>query len=979
MARQYFNVNTQTKLIDTHNKFNGGLKTVDTDDALKDFFLRQAENVSISEFGFLEKRYGLSEKQKLISHGGSISLTDATRVQGHYKFKYGTSTDELLAVGGKLYLKEHNGSWAVVSSFTKDTANFSYPTDSTLDTSFTNGTFQSTRDVGMAKIKNNLFIFTGDYPLIYTRHNPATGAALSNGTVYVMPYFIPSWNEVAGANTGVNLLLGADYDAVYGYDDLSLISSTSTFRTTTKPLPIITNIISQHAPLIPTANYAAEDSSGNVIPQIRLEATLDLKAPAESFKTFENFDHTSDDVLVYQSETQQLGEYYLPYSGTITSGTTTCTVLGSRAVDDNTNYFVCVASTSNSDATKTNSYYQLIPRTIQYRESGAETWSDVPESQIQNRIVYSNANNASDFSDLYGSGLPFENEKGIYRRGYSNVQMTNAQSTATTISTPLQVGLKGFSVGTFDFKVIWHWERQYETSNNAGVVETFETIERQYTNIQVTPEKLEFASLGYEIDALISCNKVIERDGRLLAFGSTSMPEFMFFSSVEYYNWFPASFTLQLDTDENEVIQSIVPFMNVLIAQTEGKTFGIKGNTPQALSANVENVYQIFPINPVYGTIAPKSVRPVRNKLFFLSRQGIVELNSLYAVDNRYNVNEVDRNIKNVIPQDENAVAIQHDYQYWINFPSTGETFRYYVDKKAWVKDSYGTDSTGAYDFDGVSKYYVEDGVLTFISNVTELDSSPAVNSIYEIEIDKTLPSDFTKTIKSSFETAALNQGYPFHLKKYYENRMDFTLQNEYNSSKDPITFTITAEEAAYAQFNVTLLKNHQYQIGFGADYSITNIQYIIGGVTTDAPGFSYDNTTYIAKFNIPYVSTGTMAIKVIGTSIDLDNAELKDITYDHSLTFNTHSLGDQTTLNFDNLGYDITDTQVNINLGTVFGAGTWVFDESSFDDRIRAQRTVKLAGRGLNYKLFVTDRSKAKWTIENIGITFKFKRARKR
>ena len=263
---------------------------------------------------------------------------------------------------------------------------------------------------------------------------------------------------------------------------------------------------------------------------------------------------------------------------------------------------------------------------------------------------------------------------------------------------------------------------------------------------------------------------------------------------------------------------------------------------------------------------------------------------------------------------------------------------------------------------------------------MTELDSSPAVNSIYEIEIDKTLPSDFTKTIKSSFETAALNQGYPFHLKKYYENRMDFTLQNEYNSSKDPITFTNPTETATYAQFDAVLLKNHQYQIGFPADYSITNVQYIIdGGTPVDAPGFTYSSSTYIATFNIPYITFTTLSIKVIGTNIDLDNAQLKDITYDHTLTFNTHSLGDQTTLNFDNLGYDITDTQVNINLGTVFGAGTWVFDESAFDDRIRAQRTVKLAGRGLNYKLFVTDRSKAKWTIENIGITFKFKRARKR
>ena len=74
------------------------------------------------------------------------------------------------------------------------------------------------------------------------------------------------------------------------------------------------------------------------------------------------------------------------------------------------------------------------------------------------------------------------------------------------------------------------------------------------------------------------------------------------------------------------------------------------------------------------------------------------------------------------------------------------------------------------------------------------------------------------------------------------------------------------------------------------------------------------------------------------------------------------------------------SDAVVDINLGTVFGANeTWVFDESAFNNVVTAVKTVKLSGRGYNYKLFVTDRTKAKWTIENLGITFKFKRARSR
>ena len=62
MARFAYDVNTRTRLIDIYKQFNGGLKTVDTDDALGSVYLRQAENVSLSEFGFIEKRYGTFEK-----------------------------------------------------------------------------------------------------------------------------------------------------------------------------------------------------------------------------------------------------------------------------------------------------------------------------------------------------------------------------------------------------------------------------------------------------------------------------------------------------------------------------------------------------------------------------------------------------------------------------------------------------------------------------------------------------------------------------------------------------------------------------------------------------------------------------------------------------------------------------------------------------------------------------------------------------
>ena len=66
MARYPYDVNTTRRYIDVNKQFNGGLKTIDTDDSLGAVFLRQAENVSLSEFGFIEKRYGTYEKVFLV-------------------------------------------------------------------------------------------------------------------------------------------------------------------------------------------------------------------------------------------------------------------------------------------------------------------------------------------------------------------------------------------------------------------------------------------------------------------------------------------------------------------------------------------------------------------------------------------------------------------------------------------------------------------------------------------------------------------------------------------------------------------------------------------------------------------------------------------------------------------------------------------------------------------------------------------------
>lgn len=121
MAKYAENVNKQSKIIDIQKQFPGGLKTVDTDDALGKVYLREAENVSLSEFSFLEKRYGLSEEEVY------DILPNIDKIQGYFEYTAENGlVDKILFADGKAYIKQGNGPFQEQDGFyTED--GFQYP------------------------------------------------------------------------------------------------------------------------------------------------------------------------------------------------------------------------------------------------------------------------------------------------------------------------------------------------------------------------------------------------------------------------------------------------------------------------------------------------------------------------------------------------------------------------------------------------------------------------------------------------------------------------------------------------------------------------------------------------------------------------------------------------------------------------------------------------------------------------------------
>jgi hypothetical protein len=398
-------------------------------------------------------------------------------------------------------------------------------------------------------------------------------------------------------------------------------------------------------------------------------------------------------------------------------------------------------------------------------------------------------------------------------------------------------------------------------------------------------------------------------------------------------------------------------------------------------------------VNPTVGTIAYKSVRAVRNKLFFLSKQGIVSLNSLYAVDEMYNIKFEDRNIFNIVPQDSKAVGIQYDNQYWLNFPKYGITLRWYIDKNAWVLDRFGSytntlgnviQKPGAWkEFNGVFKWQIKNGKLEFITYPSQFENADAV-SFYKIGVDYSLPYDLGQAITSKIQTSFLNQNYPFHPKNYKEFKYDFTIQNEYNPSRTPLfnKFQSITSSSSYAfPDTIDLQRNHTYLLSFESQLNATSVT--IDSEVIPLVPLDINESGVITDYK--FLTTNTISQNLNSITVTFQNAisysgliSLKDNTYDEIIQYKTKMLTeDNVVLNQEvNVGYIEQLENIDIDLGSF---QDFTFGTSTFGDRTTIVKTTKLSGKGYNIKAYFEDTTASKWTIESMGVTYKMKRARSR
>jgi hypothetical protein len=810
---------------------------------------------------------------------------------------------------------------------------------------------QSERSIGAARIKDILYIFNGTYPMYYT----------GDGQLYMFPEYQPSFSEqvVAGHNT----LMDDFEDYYYGRNFKELPDNV---------VGQINDVTDFHLqPRIPYQLKAEGDTEDQM--ELRLSYTY-LSKYLNPFIKFLP-DNYVDDVETFAdlpSENQNTTDIYFVRQSS----------LFYRWVG--TRWFPIQLSSVPGIG----SFYEMKAK-VYFRETApgvtSQDWIEVSENNYTTDILQ-NANASSNFETALFTFEPNQATATFDRQKYFTVKINNISSGLKDIRVDLIIERTGYRqnftgiVGGIQTFI----RHDFQTTVEFNESLIFEEVEITATKLQNYPTIDEPDRGGFRLRAPWTCNNVIDHYGKLLAWGSLGEPERLFISSVENFAYFPYNYTVDFTSELKEQINSVVPFMNILVVQSDSYTWGLKGSSPQiyiddqGIDLN-PLAYEVITINSSVGSIAPKSVRPIRNRLYFLSQEGLMELTSLFATDDRYNVKPIDRNIYNLIPQDKDAVAMQFDNQYWIHFPSTGQTFRYYIDKQAWVKDSFNFDT-----FNGIYRYYNKNGKLHFVTHPMTIESGNA--KIYEGVVDYGLATDFDQPITSQFLTSKMNQEYPFHWKRYKELKLDFTVQNQYMPNKTPISYFSEGVDFDFnvAQVNFSsndLIKNHSYTFDFGilfpANTTVTVNDFPQENISIKV--IDEEENKGMIRFTLPNEVPEIITITFPNDNYTeeqvLDFAVVDD-TYDNGLVYDLRVTADNNTMIRDDYGsYIPMSVLQTIDTGT--GFNKIVFGNTNFGDVTTFVQTTKLYGNGYDINMYYKDESNIKWTLETMGIAYKMRRTR--
>lgn len=204
--------------------------------------------------------------------------------------------------------------------------------------------------------------------------------------------------------------------------------------------------------------------------------------------------------------------------------------------------------------------------------------------------------------------------------------------------------------------------------------------------VNTTPDEKPEPEINFEDMKL--CNRILIHYDRLLLYGDTGNPDFLYISHLDKFDYFPRTNIIKVTDPLRGSLNNVTRFKELLVCFTNGSIQMITGTNP--------STYELQPVHTTLGTKFNNSVQVMQNYIVFVGNDnGIYVLKTFnFASTNKMNVERIDDKIKDsivgLISGASRIVSAIYDNQYYV-YIENGEDrliYRFYHDLGVWVRDS---------------------------------------------------------------------------------------------------------------------------------------------------------------------------------------------------------------------------------------------------------------------------------------------------
>lgn len=259
---------------------------------------------------------------------------------------------------------------------------------------------------------------------------------------------------------------------------------------------------------------------------------------------------------------------------------------------------------------------------------------------------------------------------------------------------------------------------------------------------------------------------IIKQDNRLILGNISGKKSRVMFSgklqNAEKFHWSQGGGYIDIDIDSGDDITGLELFQNKIVVFKEKSIWELTIGTVTIGNWTIANP-TVSAITNSHGAVSNKTIVPVENDVFFLTRKGVYVLGYEPNILNVLRTNEISARVRpffdNLSYSDlQQASAEYIDKRYLVSFPSIKKTIAYDRERLAWTGPwitTFGINNWHVYfDSDGVQKWLAGDSSDSYVSDFHSgytNDKGTAFNTILRTKKENFGDWSVFKTIKDLF------------------------------------------------------------------------------------------------------------------------------------------------------------------------------------------------------------------------------------